>query len=286
MIDKHLPLGYFTIANSTRDTDYLRLAYIMALTIKLTQPAGANSVSVATRTPDVVSNYKLSWVFDNVIAYDGPLGMDARSRAYEFTPYQETIFLDSDLLFLNDVSHWLPFVRQHDLYIATHPMTFRGEEMTNKYYRYVMEKNNLPNFYNGWLYFKQSRETTKFFRLLEALTDYPETWKDQLTDYKFESIPTDEACALAAKMLDIVEDMSNPNVPFPRFTHMKARCQEVGNSADWTEHIQFYYNSDLQIKIGPYVQTDILHYTKKNLLTDEFVNQLEALVWNKYKDIM
>jgi len=287
MISKEFNLGYFMIANNTQTTDYLRLAYATALTIKLTQPQGFNSVSIATTTPKVVQNLKLKWVFDTVINYDGPKGMNARSRAYEHTPYKETIFLDSDLLFLSDVSHWLPFVRKHDLYVATRPMTFRGETMTDRYYRYVVDQNKLPDFYSGWLYFKQSRETTKFFRVLEALTDYPELWKEQLEDYKFDSIPTDEACALTAKMLDMVEDMSNPAVPFPRFTHMKGRSQGLGaTDYEWTERIPFYYDGDLNIKIGPYAQSDILHYTKKDLITDNFINTLESLVWNKYKDVM
>lgn len=287
MISKELDKGYFMIANSTQTTDYLKLAYVTALTIKLTQAEGFNSVSIATTTPEVVQNFKLNWIFDNVVKYEGPKGMSARSRVYEFTPYKETVFLDSDLLFLNDVSHWWPYMQRHDLYIATRPMTFRGEAMTDRYYRYVFDQNKLPDFYSGWLYFKQSRETTKFFRVLEAVTDYPELWNEQLTDYKFDKLPTDEACALAAKMLDIVEDMSNPNVPFPRFTHMKGRSQGLGaTDYEWTEKIAFYYNNDLNIKVGPYVQADVFHYTKKDLITDNFINTLESLVWNKYKNAM
>jgi hypothetical protein len=287
MIEKTLPQGYFMIANSTRETDYLKLAYVTALSIKLTQPEGYNAVSVATTNPDIVSNYRFSWVFDNVIAYEGPKGMNARSRVYQHTPYKETVFLDSDLLFLNDVSHWWHYMQKHDLYIATRPMTFRGETMTNRYFRATIDNNKLPDFYSGWLYFKQSRETTKFFRVLEALTDYPEAWKEQLDSYNFESIPTDEACALTAKMLDIVEDMSNPNVPFPRFTHMKSHCQGLGaTDYNWTDQLPFYYDADLNVKLGPYAQTDILHYTKKDLITDNFVTTLENQIWNKFKDVL
>lgn len=287
MIVKDRAQGYFMIANSTHDIDYLKLAYACALSIKLTQPEGFNAISVATLTPDVVSTYKMPWVFDNVLKYEGPKGMDARSRAYEFTPYVETVFLDSDLLFLNDVSHWWPHMKKHDLYVATRPMTFRGTTMTDKSYRKTFEDNKLPDFYSGWLYFKQSRETTKFFRVLEALTDYPELWKEQLTSYNFESLPTDEACALTAKMLDMVEDISNPRLPFPKMTHMKSKSQGLGSdSYNWTEHISFNYNSDMNVKIGPYAQTDILHYTKKDLITDNFINTLENLVWQKYKDVL
>jgi hypothetical protein len=286
MIEKILDRGYFTIANNTQGTDYVKLAYAMALTIKLTQPPGFNNISIATLTPEVVQSYKMSWVFENIIAYDGPKGMNARSRVYEHTPYKETVFIDSDFLFLNDVSHWWPHMQKHDLYVATRPMTFRDETMTNKYYRKVFVDNDLPDFYSGWLYFKQSRETTKFFRVLEALTDYPEQWKTQLENCRFESIPTDEACALAAKMLDIVEDISDPNLPFPRLTHMKSISQGLGASSDWTEYIPFYYDSDFNVKLGPYSQSDILHYTKKDLITDNLINVLETKVWNKYKHDM
>lgn len=287
MIPKERDRGYFTIANNSVASEYTKLAYSMALTIKLTQPEGFNSISIATDTVDDVKKYKMSWVFDNILEYKSQFkGMDARSRAYEYTPYRETVFLDSDLLFLNDVSHWWPHMQKHDLYVATRPMTFRGQTMTSKVYRQVIEKNALPDFYSGWLYFKQSRETTKFFRVLEALTRYPELWKEQLTGYRFQSLPTDEACALTAKMLDIVEDMSNPNVPFPRFTHMKSQSQGLGSDPDWTEYIPFYYDNNMTIKIGPYIQSDILHYTKKDLLSDNFIESLENAVWNKFKDVL
>jgi hypothetical protein len=285
MIEKDLDLGYFMVANSTPTVDYLKLSYITALTIKLTQPVGFDQVAVATITPDAVNKFKHSWVFDRVIKFDQrPRGMDARARAYEFTPFKETVFLDSDLLFLNPVDHWWDHMRKHDLYVATRPMTFRNTTATSKQYRKVFVDNNLPDFYSGWLYFKESRETSKFFHVLQALTDYPELWKKQLINCNYNTLPTDEACALTAKMLDIVEDMSNPNLSFPRFTHMKPACQGFGTLLrDWTEQVLFYYDSDFNIKIGPYAQTDIIHYTIKNLITDQFIEQLENKVWNKHK---
>jgi hypothetical protein len=287
MIEKLLDRGYFMIAIPAKGTDYLRLAYVTALTIKLTQPEGYNSVSISTTQVKNAQNFKLPWVFDNIIEYEGPKGMNSRSRAYEHTPYKETVFIDSDFLFLNDVSHWWPYMQKHDLWCATRPMTFRGETMESKYYRKVFLDNNLPDFYSGWLYFKQSRETSKFWDIMRALTDYPETWKDQLINCNFESIPTDEACALTAKMLDMVEDMSDPTLPFPRFTHMKPRSQDLSHSGtDWTDNISFYYDNDFKVRIGPFLQQDILHYTKKDLISDSFINLLEDKVWNLYKNIL
>lgn len=288
MIKKDLDLGYFMIANSTPTVDYLKLSYVTALTIKLTQPEGFNQTAISTITPEDVSKFKHSWIFDRVIKFDQrPRGMNARARAYEFTPFKETVFLDSDLLFLNPVDHWWDHMRKHNLYVATRPMTFRNTTATNKQYRKVFVDNDLPDFYSGWLYFKECRETSKFFHVVQALTDHPELWKKQLINCNYLSLPTDEACALAAKMLDIVEDMSNPKLPFPRFTHMKPACQGFGTLLrNWSEQVLFQYDEDLNVKIGPYVQTDILHYTIKNLITDAFIEQLEDKVWKKYKDTL
>jgi hypothetical protein len=284
MIEKDLDLGYFMVANSTASVDYLRLAYITALSIKLTQPEEFNQVAIATLTPERVNEFTHPWVFDRVIKFDQrPRGMDARARAYEFTPFKETVFLDSDLLFLNPVDHWWDHMRKHDLYVATRPMTFRNTTATSKQYRKVFVDNDLPDFYSGWLYFKESRETAKFFHVLQALTDYPELWKKQLINCNYLTLPTDEACALTAKMLDIVEDMSDPKLPFPRFTHMKPACQGLGTVVkDWSEQLLFHYDNNLNIKIGPYSQIDILHYTIKNLLSDRFIETLEKKVWNKF----
>jgi hypothetical protein len=178
-------------------------------------------------------------------------------------------------------------MQKHDLWCATRPMTFRNTTMDSKYYRQVFLDNNLPDFYSGWLYFKQSRETTKFWDVMRALTDFPDTWKQQLVNTRFESIPTDEACALTAKMLDMVEDMSDTRLPFPRFTHMKSKSQGLGHQTDeWTDSLSFYYTDELKIRLGPYIQQDILHYNKKDLISEEFINLMEDKVWNKYKNIL
>ena len=67
---------------------------------------------------------------------------------------------------------------------------------------------------------------------------------------------------------------------------MKSISQGLGSSSDWTEYIPFYYDSDFNVKLGPYAQSDILHYTKKDLITDNLINVLETKVWNKYKHDM
>jgi hypothetical protein len=65
---------------------------------------------------------------------------------------------------------------------------------------------------------------------------------------------------------------------------MKPASQGLGTVVkDWSEQLLFHYDNDLNIKIGPYSQVDILHYTIKNLLSDRFVETLEEKVWNKLK---
>ena len=96
--------GYLLFAINSDTTDYVKLAYACALSIKITQPEGFNSVSIVTHNAQAVREQYP--IFEHVIEYSGPTGMDVRSRGYDYTPYDETILLDSDMLFLNPVDHY------------------------------------------------------------------------------------------------------------------------------------------------------------------------------------
>ena len=94
-------------------------------------------------------------------------------------------------------------------------------------------------------------------------------------------VGTDEAFALAAKILD-VQDQISYELDFPKVVHLKPMVQNWPWSADRvTDHIGFYFNEDAQLKIGNYKQDSIIHYVEKDLMTDEYINILEELVWNK-----
>ena len=115
--------GYLVIAqNST--IDYTRLAYLLALSIKYTQ-CSVNNISIAI-TKDTKLDDKYRKIFDHVIEIpfedDAELSdwkIENKWKYFHFTPYDETVILDTDMLFTSDVSHWWDVMSKQDVVATT-----------------------------------------------------------------------------------------------------------------------------------------------------------------------
>ena len=112
--------GYLIVVASNEDTDYLKLAYALALSIKNTQKPGYDKVALVIDKPQLVDNLKSPWVFDHVIEWDKETHWDGRSWMDQLSPFENTVCLDADMLFFRDYSHWIDyFIENCELYILS-----------------------------------------------------------------------------------------------------------------------------------------------------------------------
>lgn len=274
--------GYLIVVSKNDEVDYLKLAYALALSIKNTQKEGYDKVALVIDDSSRLTELKSAWVFDQVIEWSQETFWDGRSWMDKLSPWDATVCLDADMLFLRDYSHWIDyFLENAELYVAPKSYTYRGELVTGTYYRRAFEANNLPNLYSMWTFFKKDSElANEFFALGRHIIKNPVEFKNVfLTEYKPKVVGTDEAFALSAKLLDI-QDKISYTLEFPRVVHMKPMVQNWPWPADtWTDHTGFYLNRQGQLKIGNYQQWDIVHYVEKQLITDEVINILEEIAW-------
>ena len=287
MSDSH---GYFTIAQGPQ---YQRMAYGLALSLLLTQPKGRNKLAMGvSKEEKSLVSAKIRSVLgkENIIeipwkdhAANSKWKLENEWKSIYMSPFEHTVKLDADMLFLSDTSHWFDYLKDSKLVFATNARTYRGELVTSDYYRKVFTSNDLPNVYSAYFYFDKSDEAFEFFKLSEVIFN---NWEKFFFEY-FEPlerprfVSTDVVFALAAKILKI-EDL-NRNKPiakdFPTFVHMKSRLQHWPEdhlmNEDWTKMIPVYFNNDCQLKIGNYLQTLPFHYFVKEFLTDEIIMQME-----------
>jgi hypothetical protein len=276
--------GYLIVVAEHDEIDYTQLAYALALTIKNTQKPGYDRVAVVTDDPKKISKLKSSWVFDHVIEWNQETFWDGRSWMDQLSPFEYTVCLDADMLFMRDYSHWIDyFIKNSELYIANKSYTYRGEAVEDEYYRRAFVRNKLPNFYSFYTFFKKDSETAKeFFDLGRYIIKNPAEFSNVfLSDYKPKVIGTDEAFALSAKILGIEDDIGY-ELEFPRVVHMKPMIQNWPWPAKaWSDHVGFYLNKQGRLKIGNYQQYDIIHYVEKDKITTEVINILEEIAWKK-----
>jgi len=279
-----MSFGYLLIVSEHDTVDYLNLAYALAISIKNTQKPGYDQVALVIDNKEKINQLKSSWVFDHVIEWDQETFWDGRSWMDQLSPFDATVCLDVDMLFMRDYSHWIDyFLENCDLYVANKSYTYRGELVYDPYYRKAFIKNNLPNLYSFYTFFKKDSTISKdFFELGRQIIKNPVEFTNTfLTEHKPKILGTDEAFALAAKILDIQDEIAY-SLEFPRVVHMKPMIQNWPWPADlWSDHIGFYLNKKAELKLGNYQQLDIVHYVEKDKINTEMISILEDIAWKK-----
>lgn len=273
------------LAQNSGDEDYLRMAYALALSIKNSQKT-VNNISLATDVAIEHIPAKYHEVFDQIVpipwhdhAARSTWKIENKWKYLHMTPYDETVILDSDMLFPVDISDWWDIMSQKDIWIANKPSTFKGAPITSTKYRTAFVSNNLPNVYTAFMYFKKSPVVHQLFELIEVIFN---NWERFFYEYMNEDRPRrlsgDVAYALAIKILGIEDQCFGNLDQLPTFVHMKAHLQGIDEklvSEDWTQHVPTYFHDDGTFTIGNYQQTLPFHYHVKSWLTDDMIKTLE-----------
>lgn len=283
------PRGFFTFAQNNGDTDYIRLAYALALSLKHTQ-AEIPYLTVGI-TPGSEVDPRYAWAFDNIIeipwgdsAEDSKWKLENEWKSIWITPYHETIKLDCDMLFFTDISAWWKHLESqpNDMLWANRVLDWRGSESNSDYYRKVFTKNSLPNIYTACGYFRKTASSYDVFALAAMIFWNWERFFELYLHY--ENRPdhpsTDVIFALAMKLLDIEQSSYAPHV-IPTFTHMKSQMQgwkDTIVSEDWRNHLETFFTPTGDCKIGNHRQFYPLHYHVKDWLTDEMIGIYEGLI--------
>ena len=277
--------GYLLVVAKNDKIDYLKLAYALALSIKNTQKQGYDKVALVIDDKTSLKRFRSPWVFDEIIEWNQETFWDGRAWMDELSPWEHTVCLDVDMLFLRDYSHWIDYFLEEDtdLYIPSKVFNYRNDVVSSDYYRECFIKNQLPNLYSLYTFFKKdSNKNKEFFDLSRSITKNQNYYSNNfLTKRKPKIVGTDEAFALSSKILGIAEEISY-DMEFPKIVHMKSMVQGWPWPADdWTSHLGFYLNRLGQLKIANYKHDSIVHYVKKDIITDEIINILEEIAWKK-----
>lgn len=276
--------GFLVLAQNTQKTDYVKQAYALALSIKATQ-CSVTSISLVTN--DVVPDEYKS-VFDNIIdipfadiAYNEEWKIENRWKLYHASPYDETIVLDTDMLFLEDISSWWDYCSNSDLKFCRTVKNYKNEVIEkDTYNRNAFLENNLPNCYVALHYFRQSDFAHEFFKTLEFVCLNWEYCYKQFTPNKMQNwLSLDMASAIAIKMLGIEEvvDKASPL----EFVHMKPGIQNIRPIPSSWQNVLDCEFSKSGLVVGNYKQHKLFHYVEKDFLTDEIIFTLQELVHDR-----
>jgi len=244
-----------------------------------------NNVPVSIITNNKIPK-KYDNLFDNVIdipwaKYDNSRYKVAnRWKIYHASPYEETIVLDTDTLILQNLDLWWNFLRNYDLFFLNKVYTYRSTIIGSDYYRKAFIKNNLPNLYCGFHYFKKCDNAKEFFSWLEIVSKNWELFYGQYCKEFFPSQPSmDLSCAIVSKILNNDFKITNNKIDFLKFIHMKPYAQDWNNvEEDWQNKVGSYMTANLELYVGNYLQDGIFHYASDTFLDKNIVQKIEKFI--------
>lgn len=272
--------GYLSFALNTDSVDYLRLAYVQALSIKCTQRINNYAVVVDSATNQLITDQHRQ-VFDHIIVLEHSDSQDQDWRlsdewqAFDLTPFRETIKLEADILFSRNIDHWWTGLRLLEVCFTTQVRDYLGQVSLARDYRQVFDSNHLPNVYNGMFYFRHSRTAMQLFAAARETYHHWPLFRDQLLkNCRSEQATTDEVFAVSSRLIG-EEKTTNPGLTYPTFVHMKSAINGLGDSQSWPTVLPFHIDDNLNIYINYCRQQYPVHYQIKELITDQIVTRYE-----------
>ena len=180
--------GILTIAQGSMH--YIEMAITLAMSLKLKCPD--MPIAVVTDSEDE----RLKVYFDHIIPINPSYGfaLEQKLHILDYSPFEETIYLDSDILIVSPVYFLFDLFKGHDV------STSGGKIMTGEWAGMnvpsIMQRYNIKyliNLNGGLFYFVKSETAQKVFnKAIALLKEYKEIgailWRGKISDEPLMSI--------------------------------------------------------------------------------------------------
>jgi hypothetical protein len=274
--------GFLIFAENSKLCNYVEQAYALALSIKNTQST-VSSVSIVTNEV-VPKGYQQ--VFDHVISIpwmsktvETTYKAEHRWKLFHITPYDETIVLDADMLFLDDVSDWWEYCSNHDLRFCSKIKNYKREiVLKDVVHRRAFIDNNLTSPYFALHYFKKSDRALEFYKALEFISNNWEWCYTKFAPISYQNwLSMDLASAIAIEMTGFYDVVIDQTCPL-EFVHMKPGIQDwLSPSVSWQDAVPYVLNSQGELIVGNIRQSKLFHYVEKNFMSKKILSMLKEI---------
>ena len=262
--------GYICVAVNSTDIDYVKMAYLQALSCKLTQRQNANFSLITDANTSLTEQQHQ--VFDNVIVKPVSYGAAADNcDVFAHSPYKCTIKTEADMLFTADYSWLWKIYAQAPVNFTQTVYTYDHKLVTDRSQRHIFDQSLLPDIYSAWTYFEYDLIAKKFFDTCQrVITDWYWYRDNYLVNCRYDGPRTDEVYAIAHQILGM-------RVPDSRwgFVHMKPQVQNLPSNQHWTDQLSLEIHDDYSPVIAGFRQHRPLHYQLKTFATDELIDRYE-----------
>jgi hypothetical protein len=278
--------GFITIGIDT-DLDKVKYSYTLALSIKNSDPTAEVCLVVDKDKSDLVPkkyfdafDYIVELPFGNTGHKDGFHGSNIWQLRF-CTPFEETIYLDYDTLFVNvDVPLLWEQFQDYDIAMPAIARTYRNR-IANKSISFEIENSyDLPTLYSNLIYFKYDAPlANEWFKMADPIF---QNWRDvynvQFTEKKPQTFDKTILCNLVTHYLDAAKDIS---VVLNNFYDMHSRSQYLWNgdiSVNFTDTLNYWTTPNNIIIENSAIRSGIIHYRDEQFISKELVNDFKNII--------
>jgi len=274
--------GFITIGINT-DVDQVRYSYALALSIKNCDPEAEVCLVVDKDKSDLVDknyfdafDYIVELPFGNTGHADGYHGSNFWQLAH-CTPFDETIYVDADSLFLNvDISLLWDQFANVDIGMTDIARTFRNN-VANKNVLFDIEATyNLPQQYSQLFYYKLNEEALSWFKMADPIfQNWRQSYDIFFKDIKPQTFDKNILCNLVTHCLDMENETK---VVINNFYDLATNSQHLwvnDLSKNWTDILNNWYTDQHELLIeNSSISNGIIHYRDETFLTQEIIDEL------------
>ncbi|WFU70964.1 hypothetical protein [Bradyrhizobium sp. CB2312] len=164
-------IGFLTLAIGARD--YIDQAYYLGLSLKANMPR----YPIAVVTDDETG--RLASIYDHVVPARRSLGRGVRQKMYidQYTPFEETLFIDADCIAARSFERELDEVRRFDFTPVVQRHLRPGDR--DEYFLDLpdlmkrMDLRALPKFNGGVYFFRRSAVSNRVFEAARRIQSEP-----------------------------------------------------------------------------------------------------------------
>ena len=259
--------------------DYLNMAYLQALSIKITQKIEKQyAIIVDKHTANLIES-KHTDVIDKVVVIDGDWGFNREWEVRNLSPWKRTVKVDADMLFVNDIGHWWNSFENWKILLTTEVENYKGSTITSRWHRKLFDRNNLPDIYTAFYYFRDGVESAEFFSLCEEISSNWDWFANEFLIKNSDPNPKDDEIFSIAAEIYGVDKCTLPHAAYPRFVHFKEPLNDLPVGKPWQEQLHVEFNNDLWV--GHYPQRLPIHYCNNTFATEEIIKIYEQ----NYKEL-
>lgn len=252
--------GFVILAQNNTDTDYIKCSEVLADSIRNVMP----NESVSLITDKKIKSKK----FDKIILF--PYGDQCINdnwklandwQVYNASPYEYTIKIEADMYITRPIDYWFDILKDRDINLCQTIRNYKNVISKQRFYRKIIDENNLPDIYNAITYFRKSNMAKQFYILVRNIFENWNEYKKLIKCYDTELATTDIVYAIAAKIIG-TENCTLPNFKEFSFIHMKKFIVD-SVMTDWNDEFLYEIHKDT-LRINTIPQLYPLHYYVKD----------------------